>query len=238
MLERMTITRSPAPVRTEAVRILQRAIASGRFSPGQRLVERELCELLGASRTTVREALRQLEAEGLVRLVPGKGVVAASISPSEAVALYQVREALEGLAGRLFTENASDAAVAELASLLDRLAGAVDETPNDVKHVLAIKDQLYDVLFEGCGNSVLRSLAESVHARVTLLRSMSLSYPGRMSQMLAEIRAIIEALQRRDPAAAERACAEHVRSAARAALVMLERREAADRPAMATAQAG
>lgn len=227
MLERMTITRTPAPVREQVVRILQSAIANGDFSPGQRLVERELCALLGASRTTVREAMRQLEAEGLVRVVPGKGVVVASISPAEAAALYRVREALEGLAGRLFAENASKAAVEDLGAVFDQLATRVDQTPNDVKGVLAIKDQLYDVLFEGCGNPVLASMAESVHARVMLLRSMSLSHPGRMPQMLAEMRAIVEAIQRRDPVAAEQTCAAHVRGAARAAFRMLDSAEVA-----------
>jgi DNA-binding GntR family transcriptional regulator len=238
MLDRMTITRSSAPVREQVVRILQEAIADGYFSPGQRLVERELCELLGASRTTVREALRQLEAEGLVKVVPGKGVVAAAISPAEAVALYRVREVLEGLAGRLFAESASEEAIAKLDSTMDQLLATVDETPPDVKRVLAIKNQLYDVLFEGCGNPVLRSLTESIHARVTLLRSASLSYSysERLPQMLAEMRAIIESIRRRDSAAAEQACAAHVRSAARAALLMLEHGEASGPARVPTAE--
>lgn len=234
MVNGMTITRTPAPVREQAVRILQGAIANGHFAPGQRLVERELCELLGASRTTVREALRQLEAEGLVRVVPGKGVVAASISATDAIALYQVREVLEGLTGRLFAENASDQSIANLEAVLQELAEAVEQAPNDFKGVLMIKDRLYQVLFEGCGNPVLRALAASVHARVTLLRSMSLSHPGRLAQMLSEMRAMVDAIRRRDSLEAEKLCALHVRGAARAALEMLQQTEPANRSQLAT----
>ena len=80
---------------------LRGAIASGRFQPGQRLVERELCELVGVGRTSIREALRQLEAEGLVHSIPNRGPVVSTISVAEARELYAVRALLEGDAAEL-----------------------------------------------------------------------------------------------------------------------------------------
>jgi GntR family transcriptional regulator, trigonelline degradation regulator len=87
----------PAALRDQVVGNLRDAIINGQFAPGARLVERQMCELLGVSRTLVREALRQLEAEGWVRILPYRGPVVASMTPEEVRDLYEVRSALEGI---------------------------------------------------------------------------------------------------------------------------------------------
>ena len=96
----LRVERKPAPIRTQVLDNLRLAIVERRLAPGQRLIERELVELTGVSRTSVREALRELAAEGLVTVIPNKGTVVTSVSAEEARQLYQVRSALEGLAGR------------------------------------------------------------------------------------------------------------------------------------------
>src|SRR6202044_153255 len=88
----------PETLRHQVENVLRQAITSGRFAPGARLIERELCETLGVSRTSVREALRRLEAEKLVRSVPHKGPVVAIMSKQEATELYAIRGLLEGFA--------------------------------------------------------------------------------------------------------------------------------------------
>jgi DNA-binding GntR family transcriptional regulator len=103
----LRVERNPAPVRTQVIDNLRQAIIDCRFLPGQRLIERELVELTGVSRTSIREALRELTAEGLVTSVPNKGNVVTRVSAKEAAQLYEVRSALEGLAGRIFVRNAS-----------------------------------------------------------------------------------------------------------------------------------
>ena len=87
-------------VRSRVAQKLREAIMSGTLKPGQRLVERELCEMTGVSRPSIREALRLLEADGLVTTVPHRGPVVSTISLDEAKQLYAARAVLEGFAGR------------------------------------------------------------------------------------------------------------------------------------------
>src|SRR5215469_13320378 len=88
----------PAALRDQVVGNLRNAIINGQLAPGARLIERQMCELLGVSRTLVREALRQLEAEGWIRILPNRGPVVISMTPEEVRELYEVRSALEGIA--------------------------------------------------------------------------------------------------------------------------------------------
>ena len=101
MTAEMALVR-PETLRHQVENALRQAIMSGRFAPGARLIERELCETLGVSRTSVREALRRLEAEKLVRSVPHKGPVVAIMSKQEAAELYAIRGLLEGFAALYF----------------------------------------------------------------------------------------------------------------------------------------
>src|SRR5579885_3504051 len=102
------ISHIAAPVREQVGARLRQAIVTGHFQPGARLIERELCTLLGVSRTSLREALRQLESDGLVVNIPHKGLVVATMTREEAEEIYQVRAAMEGLAGRLAALRATD----------------------------------------------------------------------------------------------------------------------------------
>src|SRR5512146_1240513 len=102
------VERVAAPLREQVSDLLRREIVSMRLQPGQRLVERELIERIGVSRTTVREALRELAAEGLVTTIPQKGAIVAIPSPKEAAEVYEVRALLEGLAASEFATNADE----------------------------------------------------------------------------------------------------------------------------------
>ena len=110
----MRVGRVAAPLRSQALVVLRQAILDFHYEPGRRLVERELMADLAVSRTTIREVLRELEAEGLVTSVPRRGMIVASPSLQEAREVYEVRHALEELAMRAFIERASDAQVAGL----------------------------------------------------------------------------------------------------------------------------
>lgn len=218
----LRVERAPALIRSQVLENLRQAILDRRLAPGQRLIERELVELTGVSRTSVREALRELAAEGLVTAVPNKGMVVTSVTAEEARQLYQVRAALEALAGRLFVEHASPAQRKALVRALER----VERLTAKGSPVLAAKDAFYDVLFEGGGNEALRSVAGSLHARVSVLRSLSLSVPGRVEHSAKELRAIVDAVQAADADAAAAACARHVEEAGRAGLIALADQDA------------
>src|SRR6478735_9922967 len=104
----LRVGRVAAPLREQVLDVLRQAILDFRLKPGQRLIERELIEQTGVSRTTIREVLRQLAAEGLVTTIPQKGTVVASPSVERAAELYEVRAVLEGMAARQFAERATD----------------------------------------------------------------------------------------------------------------------------------
>jgi len=208
--ESLRVERAPAPIRSRVLDNLRQAILERKLVPGQRLIERELVELTGVSRTSIREALRELAAEGLVTTIPNKGTVVAEVTAAEARQLYQVRSALEGLAGRLFVENATDAQRRALATAFRAVERA---SAKGSPAMLAAKDKFYDVLFEGGGNDALRAIAGSLHARVNLLRSLSLSMPGRTAESLAELAEIVAAVQANDADAAAKACSKHVEAA-------------------------
>jgi len=216
----MRVAQVAAPVRTQVVERLRRAITSGRFAPGQRLVEKELCALMEVSRPSVREALRQLEAEGLVVNVPNRGLVVSRLTARDAASIYEVRGVLEALAAKLFTVRATEDQVAALEAAVDRLGAAY--ASGNVEQILEIKREFYDALFAGSGNNVIPSILRTVNARITQLRRVSLSSPERWPASIAEIRAMLDAIRRRDPEAAFAAALDHVRRAAEAALPLLE----------------
>ncbi|MQA77942.1 MAG: FCD domain-containing protein [Streptosporangiales bacterium] len=214
----LRVERVPAPIRSRVTDNLRRAIISREFQPGERLIERELVEMTGVSRTSIREALRELAAEGLVSTTPNKGTAVTTLSAKEASELYQMRSVLEGLAGRLFVENATEAqkrALAKQVTKLERLAkkGA---------RILDAKDEFYRILFEGAGNDTLRATVSSLHARVTYLRSLSLSTSGRPQDSVVELHAIADAVMSNDAGGAEKGCSEHVEQARLAAMLALE----------------
>ncbi len=221
--ESMQIVRVAAPVRSQVVEHLRRAIIEQRFPPGRRLAERELCELTGVSRTSVREALRQLEAEGLVTSVANRGTFVAGLTASEALEIYEVRAALEPVAARAFVERAGEAQVHALREALEGLRRAQGDVPSLVQ----AKTRFYDILFEGAGNGHLRSILGGLHARVTALRDLSLSQAGRPARSLDELERLVTAIERRDGGAAARAAERHVHAARRVAITALAKDSAA-----------
>jgi GntR family transcriptional regulator, trigonelline degradation regulator len=215
----MRIAAVAAPVRQQVAEVLREAITSGRFAPGQRLVEKDLCELTGVSRASVREALRQLETEGLIETRPNRGPSVSRLSPQDAASIYQVRGALEALAAQLFAAQASDAQIAELEAAVRVLDQAYKA--RDVDRIVAAKRSFYATLFQGSGNSMIGSILNTMNARITMLRRVSLSSPQRGPASLREIRAVLTAIKHRDPQAAYQASLHHIQQAAKIALTSL-----------------
>jgi len=214
----LRVERKPAPIRTQVLDNLRKAILTRQLEPGKRLIERELVEMTGVSRTSVREALRELAAEGLVSTAPNKGTAVATLTSEQARQIYEVRAALEGLAGRLFVENATEV---QRRALLTQLS-KIDRLVSRGVGLLEAKDRFYAILFEGAGNDALRDMTMSLQARVTYLRSLSPSLEGRPAQSLAELHDIADAIEAGDAVAAERACSRHADQARIAGLLALQ----------------
>jgi DNA-binding GntR family transcriptional regulator len=216
----MRVAYVAAPVRSQTVENLRDAILAGRFAPGERLVEADLCRLLGVSRPSVREALRQLEAERLVVITPFKGPAVARIEWQEARQIYEVRALLEAQAGFLFADRASKEQVAAMEDALKRFERAVRQ--DDAAGRLVSTDAFYRVMLDGCGNRVIADLLTGLNARINFLRARSMSQQGRSKESARELRRILSAIAARDPEKARSACSDHVARAATAAKASFE----------------
>lgn len=213
----------PQPMRKQVEEGLRAAIVDGRFAPGEHLPDRVLCDLFGASRSVVREAVRLLEAEGLVTVHPNRGPFVTHLSAAEAAQIYDVRGVLEALAGEGFARNATEEERAELRAVWEDLARRGPTA--DRQELLAIKRRFYDVLLSGARNIYAARMLDQLLNRNMQLRATSLSDPGRLPWTIRELRRVVEAVERRDPDEAFVACREHVQRAADVALRLLAERE-------------
>jgi len=208
----LLITRKPVPLRNEVIERLRSAICKQLLPQGSRLIERQLCEMLGVSRTLVREALRQLEAEGLVTIMPNRGPSVAVLDRETAKGIYEVRAVLEALAAELFVERATEEdrqrlqvafAAGKRAFERGDIAGSLDEWV-----------RFYDALFAGARNESIAVTLWPLMGRIYMLRARSLSMPDRRAASMKEMEAIMEAILCRDPARAWETSRRHVRNAA------------------------
>lgn len=212
----------PHPVRQHVEDQLRDAITHGAFLPGSHLSDRVLCEHFGVSRSIVREAVRLMEAEGLVCVIRHRGPFVAELSAAEAVQIYEIRGALEALAGAGFAERASDEERAELRQAYEHLAAMGPTSGRQA--LLDVKRRFYDVLLRGCRNAHVARMLGQLLNRNMQLRATSLSDPARLPYTIQEIRRIVEAVEQRDPEGASNACRDHVRAAAAVALRVLRQR--------------
>jgi DNA-binding GntR family transcriptional regulator len=216
----LRISKQSATLRSLVEDKLRSAIGSGYFKPGQRLVERELCDMLGVGRTSVREALRQLEAEGLVDTFPNRGPVVSETNYADTQQLYDIRSLVEGFAGEQFAVNASNQQIAQLEAIVKAFEKAARNPRRD--ELVGLKAQFYDCLMEGSGNKFARQFLTLLHNRINMLRATSMVQPGRLEHSVAELKEIIDAVRARDAERAGQACRDHINAAAAAALSVLQ----------------
>lgn len=215
MLGLEPVRQEAAPLRRKITSALRRAIESGALAPGSRLVEKDLCAELNVSRTSLRESLRELEAEGLVK-IGSKGLVVTEISAREAQNIYAVRGVLEAMLVEQFARDATDAAMADLDAAARGLTSAYAEGVID--RIMAAKTEFYETLCAGADNFVVLELLSRLNTRINRLRFASLSRPRRAEASIKEIHELVAALRRRDGAKAREIALQHIAAAADAAL--------------------
>jgi DNA-binding GntR family transcriptional regulator len=201
----------PKTVQQITVEKLRGAILSGMFKPGERLLEAQLCEMLGVSRPSVREALRSLEAERLVTLVPNKGPHIPVITWEQATEIYQVRALLEGEAAALAAGRASASYIKKMRAALAAFRKAARN--GDAAGQVESTADFYSELLRLCGNSIIEETLSGLLARINFLRAKSMSRPGRAEYSFKEMAAILDAVEAGDSEAARRAAAFHVEQA-------------------------
>ena len=216
------VVTAAASVRRQVEAQLRRAIVQGRFAPGDHLSDRILQDTFQVSRTVVREAVRQLEAEGLIETVPHRGSFVRTLSVREAEQVYAVRGVLEGLAAKEFARNATDAEIEALDRILRQIRKHL--TRRQKQEIIDLKQEFYDILLTGCRNTHIRSMLGPLLNINAQLRATSLSDPGRLPNTVAELETLLNAIKARDEQAASAASQQHVQNAAAVALKLLRKR--------------
>ncbi len=213
----------PPRLRTQVADTLRAAIVIGELTPGERLVERTLCERMGVSRTSLREAMRELENEGLLTNLPNRGIIVSVVDPKVAADIFDVREALEALVCRLFCENATEDHIERCKSVYGELMTAYRAgIPHEM---IGAKNRFYDVLSAGADNSEAERMLRSIHMRASQLRMISLSDGERRKASQEELEALLDSLVNRRAKDAEKLAKIHVRQAAKFALKMIRQLE-------------
>jgi len=220
----LKIARDTKTLRELTLEKMREAILSNYFRPGQRLVERTLCEELGVSRTIVREVLRHLETEGLVESIPQQGPVVATINPAKAAEIYEIRGLLEGHAARACADNCNDEIIARLTRAVEEIDRAFKD--GDLRTVLDKTTEFYEAMFLGGGKSMAWEIVQSLNARINQLRSMTIGSSGRGAAAVEEMRAILDAIKRRDADDAQRQSILHIQSVAQLAANKLATQQA------------
>ena len=197
-----------APLRGKIIAALRGAIETGVLRPGARLVERDLCAQLHVSRTSLREALRELESEGVLIQTGARGLSVGVLTRAEAENAYRIRAMLEALVASQFVERASDDTLALLLADADVLKAAY--RAGAVGDILTAKRQFYDRLCAGAENALAFDIISRLVLRTSALRSRSMGRPARQQQSVIEIDAIVDAVHARDADAAGHAAAQHV----------------------------
>jgi DNA-binding GntR family transcriptional regulator len=190
---------------------IQNDILNGYYKPGDSLIETKLSEQLGVSRTPIREALRQLELEGLVYSVPNKGVVVKGISSKDIEDIYAIRMRIEGLAARWAAEKITDEELEELKQAVE-LEGFYTKKHN-LDQLLQFDSKFHEIIYRACKSKPLTHTLSSFHNFIQRARFLSMNTPGRAKLALNEHKAILRALMERNADLAEKLAVEHVRNA-------------------------
>jgi DNA-binding GntR family transcriptional regulator len=207
-LPSLKVERRNTTLRELALEKMRAAILEAHFQPGERLVERALCEGLGVSRTVVREVLRHLEAEGLVDSIPNQGPIVAVIDSETAAQIYEIRALLEGDAAMACAQHADEAVVSRLAECIGSIARAFEE--RDHPKVRELTTRFYEAMFQGGDRNVAWEIVQTLNARINRLRAMTIASEDRGRQAVAEMDLILDAIRCRDPRRAREAATAHV----------------------------
>ena len=206
------LVHEPAPLRNKIMNSLRKAIETGALEPGTRLVEKDLCEKLNVSRTSLREALRQLQAEGVLTDHNNRGLTVMTVTRSDADNIYRIRGVLEPLIVEQFIENAPDAEIEALKKQSEHLKKAYLE--GNAEEIVATKREFYDRICTGARNPIAFDLLKKLTLLTSPLRRSSVVRPERRNQSIQEIDAIVAGIAARDKAAAKAAAEAQVANAA------------------------
>lgn len=214
------------PLREIVFEAIREAIIQGKLEPGERLMEIQLAEELGVSRTPVREAIRKLELEGFVVMIPRKGAYVAGISLHDITDVFEVRAALESLAAGLAAERITEEELEELDRRLVQIA-EVSNGKSDLDVVVERDTNFHDVIYKASRNKTLMQILSRLQDQIQRFRTTSLAQPGRTKIAVKEHRQIVDAIANRDVELAQTLAREHIESAEQSMLIAFHKEKEA-----------
>ena len=195
---------------------IREAILDGNIQPGAKLIERELTQTTGVSRSALREALVSLDEKGLVQREPYRGYRVTNLTKKQVQDLYELREVVESQAAELFALRATDSDLEDLSVAFRNLKDNIFH--QDMTVVRRAKVNYYSVIYAGCKNVELERALSNLIERIFYLRGRSLLAQSRRKKSLAEFKALTDALIRRDRKGAREITHQHLKAAKEAIL--------------------
>ena len=199
------------PLREVVGEALREAITTGILKPGERLMEIQMAEELGVSRTPVREAIRRLELEGFLVMVPRRGTYVSDLSIKDINEVFEIRTALDVLAAGLAAERITEEELEQMERLLVEIGEYIESGEAD--KIVDADSQFHDVLYQASRNDRLVGIINNLREQFTRFRSISMAYPGRVKNTLEEHRRLVEAIAQRNPDLAQQYSREHMENA-------------------------
>jgi len=184
------------PLHNELADRLRHMIVEGELAPGEKLAEKELCEQFGVSRTPLREAMRVLATEGLVQLTPNRGCTVAKLTLADLDEAFPIMGALEALSGELACQHITDAELARLRELHERMVRKYEA--GALRDYFKLNEQIHQLILDAARNPTLSQMQLSLSGRVRRARYMANMSPARWAAAVAEHEKILEALSARD----------------------------------------
>ncbi|MGI6668203.1 MAG: GntR family transcriptional regulator [Acetivibrionales bacterium] len=197
------------PLREIIFDTLREAIIAGELKPGERLMEVQLAEKMGVSRTPVREAIRKLELEGLVEMLPRKGARVAHLSEKEIMDVLEVRATLDGLASSLSALRITDSEKKELKNVLAQFIVCVER--NNLQGSIKKDVEFHDVIYRSSRNNKLIQISNNLREQVQRYRVIYIKDYSSSEELVKEHTEICDAISRRDPEAAMKFAQEHIK---------------------------
>lgn len=229
MTKKMTPIKLDAykPLRDIVCEAMRQAMVDGVFHPGERLMEIQLAEDLGVSRTPVREAIRKLELEGFVVIIPRRGTYVADISIRDINEVYEIRIALDVLAAGLAAARISSEDFLKLNDYLRKIEECIEN--NDTDKLVELDVAFHDVLYHASNNKRLVGIISNLREQMTRIRTRSMNYRDRRHETFQEHKKLVAAIADKNIEEAKRIAREHLENAERTLLMSIKENSVAEK---------
>lgn len=196
------------PLREIVFEYLRNSILNGELEPGERLMELQLAQQLGVSRTPIREAIRKLELEGFVEMIPRKGAYVADVSIKDILDVLEVRMFLEGLATYLAAERMSDEEIDNLKEILQKFEDEIETM--EKQELIELDNKFHDMIIKGSRNNKLMHIVQGLQEQFQRFRVIYFNEYNEHEDLIKYHRAIVKAIADRDSKSAQEYAQTHV----------------------------